>query len=466
MSIDQARILIVDDDFVTINLFRVVAAEAGFQDIKTCQDSRDVLPLLRRQSVSIILLDLNMPHVTGHELLKVITKEFPEIPVIVITGDEKPETAVECMKGGAFDYLTKPVKNTRLFSVLAHALELWSLKREVDTLSSGMLTPSMEIPTAFSNIITVNSAMQNIFRYLEAIADSPRCVLISGESGTGKELIAKAVYELSGENGPFVSVNAAGLDDTVFSDTLFGHVKGAFTGADQVRKGLVEQARGGVLFLDEIGDLESSSQIKLLRLLQEKEYYPLGSDKPQVANVRVVAATNAELQDRIQNGSFRKDLYYRLMSHHIVLPPLRERPEDIPVLLDHFLDTAAQAMGKKRPSYPPELVALLKLYEYPGNIRELQSMVFDALSRHRSGMLSMQFFKAYTGRKDYDDVSLEIQENLVEMLISVLGHFPTIKEIEEALIKEALDRTEGNQSLAARMLGVSQSTLSRRQKSS
>ena len=305
--------------------------------------------------------------------------------------------------------------------------------------------------------------MHNIFRYIEAVAGSPKCVLITGESGTGKELFAKAVHSAGILNGKFVPVNAAGLDDTVFSDTLFGHKRGAFTGADRDRKGLIEQASGGTLFLDEIGDLENSSQIKLLRLLQEGEYYQLGADSPNTAKIRIIAATNADLSEKVEKGLFRKDLYYRMIAHHIEIPPLRERIEDIPELVSLFITEASKSMSRKNPTLPAEIYTLLKTYHYPGNIRELQSIIFDAVSRHRSGILSLALFKDYFSK--HGGLKPEIN-NVVgsDSLINFnITPFPTLKAVQDCLITEALQRADGNQSIASRLLGISQSTLSRRQ---
>ena len=228
--------------------------------------------------------------------------EFPQIPVIVVTATDDLETAVACMRSGAFDYLTKPVEPSRLWSAVRNALEMGELQREVRRLGRQVTSRELQHPEAFARHHHRNERLKSLFRYVEAVAGSPRPILITGESGTGKELMARAIHEVSVREGAFVAVNAAGLDDTVLSDTLFGHDKGAYTGADQARKGLVEKASGGTLFLDEIADLEPSSQTKLLRLLQEGEYYPLGSDRVQLSRARVVAATNADLEARQKQG--------------------------------------------------------------------------------------------------------------------------------------------------------------------
>ena len=282
---------------------------AGINNIIRYQDSREVMPLLSRQEIEVMLLDLSMPHITGEELLSLITKDFPEIPIIIITGSNDVDTAVACMKSGAFDYMVKPVEKSRLISGVKRAIEIRELQRENRLLKARVLSDQLQHPEAFSEIVTRHGTMRSIFQYIEAISISPQPVLITGETGVGKELVARAIHTLSNRKGNFVPVNVAGLDDNVFADTLFGHNKGAFTGADQPRSGLIEQASGGTLFLDEIGDLHPTSQVKLLRLLQDGEFFPLGADIAKHSDARVVVATNQNLQTLQESGKFRKDLY-------------------------------------------------------------------------------------------------------------------------------------------------------------
>ncbi len=461
MNEQRRRVLIVDDDDLALVFYSTVLEYHDIADLKMCQDSREVLPLLKSELFSVILIDLNMLYVSGQEVLRQIKEAYPEIPVIVITGEDKVDTAVECMKIGAFDYLTKPVNKNRLVSVVKHAMDMRQLQEEVHVLSKEVFSRELKHPEAFSEIITCSNMMKAIFRYAEVIAKSPKSVLITGESGTGKELIARALHRLSNRKGNFVPVNVAGLDDAMFSDTLFGHKKGAFTGADTQRNGLIEQAADGTLFLDEIGDLEIGSQIKLLRLLQEEEYYPIGSDVPKRAEAKLIAATNADLRLKQEQGSFRKDLYYRLLFHHIEIPPLRNRIEDIPLLVRHFIEESAKSLEKKAPTAPKELFTLLTTYHFPGNVRELQSMIFDAVSRHSSGVLSLSYFKDYLAAHKQDATSTE-KNRATSVLFSEFGKFPSLKEVEDLLIEEAIKKTNGNQSIAAQLLGISQSTLSRR----
>jgi DNA-binding NtrC family response regulator len=423
-----------------------------------------VLPRLRQAPASAMILDLSMPHLSGTELLPLLRGEFPQIPVIVVTATDDLDTAVACMRSGAFDYLTKPVEPSRLWSAVRNALEVGELQREVRRLGRQVMSRELQHPKAFAGIITCSERLESLFRYVEAVAGSPRPILITGESGTGKELVARAIHEVSGREGAFVAVNAAGLDDTVLSDTLFGHEKGAYTSADQARRGLVEGASGGTLFLDEIADLEPGSQTKLLRLLQDGEYYPLGSDRVQLSRARVVAATNADLEARQSQGAFRKDLFYRLMTHWVVLPPLRERPEDLPLLVEHFVREAAASFGKPVPEVPPELFPLLGTYSFPGNIRELQGLVYDALGRLEGRALSLQPFREYLTARGVQAPRPKERSPEGTRGFAFGEPFPTLREVEAFLIEEALKRSRGNQSLAARLLGINQSTLSRRLK--
>ena len=309
--------------------------------------------------------------------------------------------------------------------------------------------------------------MRSVFQYVEAISISPQPVLITGETGVGKEMIAKAVHNLSNRKGEFVPVNVAGLDENVFTDTLFGHKKGAFTGADSARIGLVEQASGGTLFLDEIGDLSSDLQVKLLRLLQEGEYFPLGSDVTKRSDARVVVATNQELQMLQESGKFRKDLYYRLCAHNVHIPPLRERREDLPLLVEHFLEKSSVALGKKKPTPPNELLILLSSYHFPGNIRELEAMIWDAVSYHKLGKLSLDAFKTHiTNTQPSIEADFKLPLQNENGIISFSEQLPTLKQAEHLLISEALKRSDGNQAIAALNLGITRQALNRRLKRS
>ena len=455
-------VMMVDDEAQAITSFEMTLRSANMNNFIRCHDSRDVMPLLSSREIEVMLLDLRMPNISGEELLPMITADYPEIPVVVVTGSNDIDTAVKCMQHGAFDYILKPVEKSRLIGGVKRAIELRELQRENQLLKAHVLSDKLEKPEAFSEIVTVSTSMRSIFQYIEAIASSPRPVLITGETGVGKELVAKAVHALSNRKGAFVPVNVAGLDDHVFADTLFGHKKGAFTDAREARSGLIERADGGTLFLDEIGDLSTASQVKLLRLLQEGEFFPLGSDVAKRSDARIVVATNQDLDKLQSSGQFRKDLYYRLGDHQIHIPPLRRRREDLALLVEHFLEKASKVLDKKKPTPPAELITLLSTYHFPGNIRELESMIFDAVSSHASGKLSMDSFKTHLLKTTSADAADLAPEN--GALIGFSHQLPTLKQIEQLLIDEALKRANGNQSIAALSLGISRQALNKRLK--
>ena len=307
-------VLIVDDEVAWLRSLSIsLERSGGITNILQCQDSRRVMEVLSREDVGLVLLDLTMPHIPGEKLLTMITEQHPEITVIIISGMNQVETAVKCMKLGAFDYFVKTIEDDRLISGILRAVRMLELERENRAMKSHFFLDRLEHPEVFADIITADQTMYKIFRYIESVSGSTQALLIAGESGVGKELIARAVHRLSARNGQLVAVNVAGIDDAVFSDTLFGHCRGAFTGATEPRTGLIEEATDGTLFLDEIGDLSSASQVKLLRLLQEGEYFPVGTDRPKRMKARVVATTNHDLKAKQASGHFRKDLYSWIM---------------------------------------------------------------------------------------------------------------------------------------------------------
>lgn len=275
-------ILLLDDEHYFLEAASMMLTADGIDNLIRCQDSRDVEALLRQQEFSLVVMDMNMPDISGDQLLEIIVRDYPELPVIMLTASDDVKLAVQCMKAGAFDYLLKPVDAATLSATVRRALKYWDLNNENRRLKNYLLTGQLEQPGAFSHIITASPRMRSIFQYTEAAAVTSRPILITGETGTGKELLAQAIHRLSRKKGNFVAVNIAGLDDTLFADTLFGHATGAFSDAKHSRKGLIEQAAGGTLFLDEIGDLSAASQTKLLRLLQEGQYYRLGIGRAHV----------------------------------------------------------------------------------------------------------------------------------------------------------------------------------------
>ncbi|MGH7595195.1 MAG: sigma-54-dependent transcriptional regulator [bacterium] len=458
----EHAVLLIDDEEQFLFSAEITLNAAGLNHIVKCQDSRQALALLEKGRHAVVVLDLYLPHLSGKELLPLIVEMYPEIPVIVLTAVNEVEAAVECMKAGAFEYIVKPVDDARLVNSIRHALQMQEMKNENDSLKKSLLSEQLRHPEAFAEIITNHAAMRGIFKYIEAIAATPLPVLITGETGVGKELVARAIHNLSRRQGEFVAVNAAGVDDNLFADTLFGHIKGAFTGADKPRRGLIEQAAGGTLFLDEIGDLRIESQVKLLRLLQEGKYYSLGSDMPKMSDARLVAATHQDLAALQSAGQFRKDLYYRLQAHHIHILPLRERLDDIRLLIEYYLEKAARTLNKKKPTAPRELAALLRTYHFPGNIRELEGMIFDAVSRHDGGMLSMSSFKEKISQNSAKHLDAIPPNDAAQPLITFPDQLPTIEEAEQMLIDEALRRAGDNQSIAATLLGLSRRALNNR----
>lgn len=460
MGKDAPAVILVDDEQDILFSYEVMLQGAGFGNIITCADSRQLLPLLAERDAGVVVLDLQMPHLSGIELLGEITANYPHLPVIIVTAANQLDTAVACMKADAFDYQVKPVEISRLVATVRKALEMNTLRRELSSLRETLLTGRLRNQKAFAAIITRSSRMQALFGYLEAAAVTGQPVLITGETGVGKELVARAVHTLSGVAGDFVALNSAGLDDLMFADTLFGHRKGAYTGASEAREGMIARAADGTLFLDEIGDLSPASQVKLLRLLQEGEYFPIGSDRGVQSRARIVVATNQSLEHLIAVGGFRRDLYYRLCAHSVEIPPLRERREDIPLLLEAFLEEASLALHKSRPSYRPELLTHLSAYHYPGNVRELKSMIFDALTRHRGGNISAALFDKLS--VDRTPESLDSSLTAGETDFRVTGRFPALKEMEQYLVEEALRSSGGNQGAAAAMLGLTRQALNKR----
>ena len=441
-------IFIVDDDPEILVAVETALRLSGFDNVIAISDSRDVIRHMERRIPGLVLLDLKMPHIQGNRILKIIRKTWPRIPVVILTGDINVDTVVKCMKIGAIDYIQKPVDPDHLVKAVRQALGGES--------GSGASAPGnqelfvqVKNPSAFRHIITQDRQMHAIFHYVEAVAPSSQPVLIFGETGVGKELIGQCIHALSSRKGELVKVNVAGLDDNVFSDTLFGHVPGAFTGADRARPGLILKAAGGTLMLDEIGDLALSSQVKLLRLLQEGDYLALGSDITRHSDTRIIASTNQDLWALEKEGKFRKDLIYRLSTHTLTIPPLRERLVDLPLLLDRFICQAADELDKPVPDIPKSLIEIMETYPFKGNIRELKSMVYDALSRYTGSDISPELFNlpGYSGHRP---------------LSAGKKTLPTLKEASNALVETAMEQCGGNQSAAARILGISQQALSKR----
>ncbi|MDA8427746.1 MAG: sigma-54 dependent transcriptional regulator [Geobacteraceae bacterium] len=461
-SDELATVLLVGDDAHTFERTQTLISDAGIAQVIVLTDSRATLPFLKQNTVSLIVLDMTAD-VDRTELLARICREHPDVQVIVETASCDVEIAVNCMKTGAVDYMVRPIEPSRLLAAIENALNFNYTQQEVSSLKEYLINDRLVHSEAFAAIKTTSRKMRSIFQYTEIVARSPHAILITGETGVGKELFARAIHRISNVRGQFVSINVAGLDDAMFSDTLFGHKKGAFTGADQYRDGLISKAAMGTLFLDEIGDLNELSQVKLLRLLQEREYYPVGVDLVKTSSARIVMATNVDLQERIREGRFRRDLYYRLCTHQIHIPALRNRREDIPLLFESFVKEAALYFGRDIPASSPEVLKALAAYDYPGNVRELQARVSDAVARHGDGLLTLDDFPglcAAAPPQSPDSFTMPSAG-----IYSLYGRLPTFREIEDYLIVEALKISEGNYAVAASILGVTRQTISKRLKS-
>ncbi len=457
----QWPILLVDDEVSLLRSLSLTLKRQGkFNNIIQCSDSRAVMSLLAEQKVSAVVLDLMMPHLTGEELLPQIIAEYPDLPVIVLSGLNQIEAAVRCIRNGAYDYFVKASEVDRLLNGLQRAIDLHALPHSKRELAARFLDLDLKIPEAFVSTITRTERMKTIFRYVETVALSHEPLLITGESGVGKELIARSYHRICGPSLPWVPVNLAALDDAEINPVLFGEVKGS-----KAQEGMIKQAGNGILFLDEIGDISDRAQLKLLRLFREREYIPLGSAKSVRIQAKIVCATNQDLAARVADGRFRKDLYYKLMTHHVCLPPLRERKEDIPLLIPHFFAQLSRLMNKKIPAYPPELAQLLSTYDFPGNIQELKSMIAAALAGHKSRIISLNTFKEAIGFRAGPDVSSPAKGNDVSLPpLIVPEKMPTLNEAAAYLVEEALRRSSGNQSIAAGLLGITRQALGQRLK--
>lgn len=465
-QLSSSSVLVVDDEPTALDMMRLALRGMGITDILLESDALNVSHRMKENDVSLVLLDLVMPQKGGETILQELTENYPEVPVIIITGLNDVETAMRCVRSGAFDYIVKPVEEDRLELCINRAMEMQNLRKLTRRFSEEWMDEDIEkMPEALRPVIGNSPSMDKVLRYCQAVATSSEPVLITGETGTGKELISRALHELSGRGGEFVAVNIAGVSDSLLEDMLFGHTRGAFTGAVDRRPGLIEQAAGGTLFLDEIGDMGTGAQVKLLRLLQEREYIPVGSDKGKKSDVRILLATHHKLEQKVAEGSFRKDLYYRIKIHRVALPALRNRLEDLPLLLRHFLQEASREKGISVPTVPAELIDLLESYSFPGNVRELRSMVCEAVQTHGGKTMSMQVFRQFIaeGRKDSVEEP-EITPAGRTSWASMLREIPTLKEADRVLIKEALRRSKGRQSIAAGMLGITPSALNMRLK--
>jgi two-component system response regulator HydG len=444
MKHQMKKIIIVDDDTAHRTMLKVNLIEAGYEIVEA-DDGDQVLPILIDQPVDLILMDLKMMRMDGIAAIRLLREKGRVEPIIVITAFSSVESAVEAMKYGAMDYITKPVDIEALKLKVSQAFDFEALREE-----NKELRKRLGEHFDFGNIIGRSPAMQKVFETLALVAPSDATVLINGESGTGKELIASAIHHNSSrKNGPFIKVNCAALHENLLESELFGHEKGAFTGADSRRSGRFELASGGTLFLDEVGDMSLQTQAKILRVLQEGELERLGSGETISVDVRLVAATHKDLNSMVEEGSFRQDLFFRLSVVPIELPPLRERAEDIPVLTDFFLHRYGKKNRKDIKGFHPQALMLLARYSWPGNIRELENSIERAVILCLGEQITPKELPPQMLPEDYQTVAAPV--------ISPGGL--TLKDMERETIRATLDRTDGNKSHAAKLLGIARQTL-------
>ncbi|MBI4590222.1 MAG: sigma-54-dependent Fis family transcriptional regulator [Candidatus Rokubacteria bacterium] len=435
------RVLVVDDEPAQLELVGGFLRKQGFE-VAEAAEGRAALERFRKEPFDLILTDQKLPGFSGPELLEAARAITPEVAVIMMTAYGTIETAVAAIKGGATDYLTKPLNLDQLLHRIAQVRERQRLLRE-----NRELREALQERHRVEGIIGESGRMQELLSLVRRVAGSDATVLIRGESGTGKELIAKAIHYASPRaGGPLVSVNCAALPETLLESELFGHEKGAFTGAVSTRKGRFELADGGSLFLDEIGDLPLHLQVKLLRVVQEREFERVGSSRPIAVNVRLLAATHRDLEALVRDGRFRDDLYYRINVVTISLPPLRERREDIPLFLDHFVQKFARQNGKVISGLTREAREALLRYDYPGNVRELENLVERAVVLTRDEVIGLE------------DVPLSVKEPEREVLEGA-SLTAVVEGIERRMIREALSRAGGIQTRAAELLGISERVL-------
>ncbi len=445
---EQTHILLIDDEKNYLLVLETLLGDAGYT-VTALSDPESALTFLEDSEVDVVVTDMKMPKISGREVLEHVRKNYPHVPVLIMTAFGSIESAVEVMKFGAFDYITKPFSNDELLLSLQNAAELSRVHRRYQ-----LLHENLEERYGLHQIIGRSKGIRSVLTMVDRAAPSKSSVLITGESGTGKELIARALHFASPrKNGPFVSVNCMALNAGVLESELFGHEKGSFTGAVAMRRGRFELADGGTLFLDEIGELSHDMQVKLLRVLQERKFERVGGTEEIEVDIRIVTATNKDLQAEVEAGNFREDLYYRLNVVHLMLPPLRERREDIPLLVAHFAEKLVRENGLPPKVFTPEALDFLCGYEWPGNIRQLENAVERCMVMAPSDAIEVQ------------DLPPEIRDeetqlkSAVDLLPVELNLADTLDKLEAALVRRALARADFVQVKAAELLGISKSLL-------
>ncbi len=443
----MAKIVLIDDNQAVLNFLRILLLQIGKYEVEILQDSTQAFDMLKNNTYDLLLLDMDMPEVTGYDILKFITQEKISITTIVLTGVEDIDLAISAMKLGTFDYLLKPIDENKLITAIDAALEERKLEKKEFDREQLFTLEGLKYKEAFKDFITRDKKIIKIFHYVEKFAATNNSVLVWGESGSGKELIALAIHKISDRRDKkFIAVNAGAFASELFSSEFFGYDKGAFTGAATNKMGFLEEANGGTLFLDEIGELSLPIQVKLLRVLQDEEFYRLGSTKNIKVDVRIIVATNKNLFEEIKSGRFRKDLFFRLNINAINLPPLRERMGDIELLSNYFLNVFNEKYEKNIESISPVVMNCLKKYSFPGNVRELMNIINSAIIVEPTKELRKKSLPYYflENNQDYCDF-----DNLP----------PSLEEIEKGHIKQVLDYTGMNKSKAAGILGISRVNL-------
>jgi two-component system NtrC family response regulator len=442
-------ILIVDDEKNYLVVLEALLSPEGYE-IVTSEKAQEALRVIKEADVDLVLTDMKMPGMTGMELLEEAKKIKPEVPVIMMTAYGTIEMAVEAMKKHAYDYITKPFQNEELKLTIRKALDNYRLLKE-----NRRLSEALSERYGYRNIVGKSKPMQKVYDLIAKVAQSKASVLITGPSGTGKELIAKAIhYESLRKDRPFISVNCGALAETLLESELFGHEKGAFTGAVSMKKGRFELADGGTLFLDEIGDMSPPLQVKLLRVLQEMEFERVGGTKTIKVDVRVLSASNRNLKDDVADGVFREDLFYRLNVIHIEVPPLRERMEDIRLLVNHFIEKYG---NEKKIELAPQTWEALYTHAWPGNVRDLENVIERAVVLNSEGLIDLKDLPA-----EFSKVKGELD---VDRFIPPEAPLQsTLEEIEEKLIRRALRQSGNVQSHAAEQLGITKSLIQHKMK--
>ena len=437
----MSKILIIEDEGSQRMLLREFLEERGYT-VDEAETGEEGIERVKKMAFDVVLIDIRLPDISGIEVLKEIRKINLEIKAIMITAFQDVKLVVESLKNGAFNYLVKPINLEELLINIRKAQENLRLEREVKVLRT------IVRPERLKGIVAESYAMKQVVDIAIRVAGSSSTVLITGESGTGKELIARLIHEKSQrKNGPFVAVNLAAIPESLIESELFGYEKGAFTGADREKPGLIERAHGGTLFLDEIGELPLPLQVKLLRVIEEKEIQRLGGLKPKKVDFRLLTATNRDLEEMVKAGTFRDDLFYRINVIHIHIPALRERKEDIPYLLEHFLKIYSAREAKKIKGFTREAYELLLRYHYPGNVRELENIVERAVVLSQGEYITTE------------ELPLSLRKEIFPQEQEFLSLDERIEAIERSIILEALKRNNWVKTRAARELGISERVL-------